>query len=109
MLEAGVAWQHFTAKLAHLLYLREKRDPAVSCQNTKASYNLSNVVTYLTCNFEFTGFVESSIHRIVGHRMCKSPHMRWSRRGAHSDVQLRVALLNEAFWEIAQRQFSSIE
>jgi len=103
-----------------LLDLREKRDPTVSSQIKKASYSLSNVVTYLKSNVESlidyrtwqrvgrrisTGFVESSINRIVGRRMCKSQHMRWSRMGAHSVVQLRVALLNQEFQELAQRQF----
>jgi len=116
----SVAWQQFAAKLAHLLDLREKRDPAASSQIKKASYSLSNVVTYLESNLESlidyrtwqrvgrrisTGFVESSINRIVGRRMCKSQHMRWSRVGAHSVVQLRVALLNQEFHELARRQF----
>ncbi len=115
-----VAWQQFAAKLAHLLDLREIRDPAARSQVRKASYSLSNVVTYLESNVESlidyrtwqhaggrisTGFVESSINRIVGRRMCKSQHMRWSRVGAHSVVQLRVALLNKEFHELAQRQF----
>ncbi len=48
----SVAWQQFAAKLAHLLDLREKRDPAASSQIKKASYTLSNVVTYLESNLE---------------------------------------------------------
>jgi hypothetical protein len=114
------AWQQFAARLAHLLDLRETRDPAVSSHVRKASNSLSNVVTYLLSNAESlidyriwqraggrisTGFVESSINRIVGRRMCKSQHMRWSRVGAHSVVQLRVALLNQEFHELARRQF----
>jgi hypothetical protein len=114
----SVAWQQFAAKLAHLLDLCEKRDPAVSSQIKKACYSLSNVVTYLKSNVESlidyrtwqrvgrrisTGFVESSINRIVGSRMCKSQHMRWSRVGAHSVVQVRVALLNQEFDELARR------
>ncbi len=114
------AWQQFSARLAHSLDLRETRDPAVSSHVRKASNSLSNVVTYLDSNAESlidyriwrraggrisTGFVESSINRIVGRRMCKSQHMRWSRVGAHSVVQLRVALLNQEFHELARRQF----
>ncbi len=105
---------------SHWLDLREKRDPAVSREVKKASYNLTNVVTYLKINFESlidyrtwqcvgwrisTGFVESSINRIVGRRMCRSQHKRWSRVGANSVVQLRIALLNQEFHELAQRQF----
>lgn len=115
-----IAWQQFAAELARLLDLREQRDPAVRNQIRKASYSLSNVVAYLESNAESlidyrtwqrvgyrisTGFVESSINRIVGRRMCKSQHMRWSRLGAHSVVKLRVALLNLEFHELAQRQF----
>jgi hypothetical protein len=51
-----------------------------------------------------TGFVESSINRIVG-RMCKSQHRRWSRAGANSVAQLRVALLNNELDELARRRF----
>ena len=116
----AVNWQQFAAKLAYLLDLRRKRDPAVSNQTRKASYSLSNMVAYLESNVESlidyrtwrrvgcriaTGFVESSINRIVGRRMCKSQHMRWSRVGAHSVVKLRVALLNQEFQELGQRQF----
>lgn len=118
--EDSVAWQQLAAKLTRLLDLRENRDPALSNQVKKASYSLTNVIAYLKSNFESpidyrtwqrvgwrisTGFVESSINRIVGRRMCKSQHMRWSRVGAHSVVQLRVALLNQEFHELARRQF----
>jgi hypothetical protein len=63
----------------------------VSSQVRKAIDSLSNVVTYLDSNADSlvdyrtwqcaggrisTGFVESSINRIVGRRMCKSQHMR---------------------------------
>ena len=30
-----------------------------------------------------TGFVESTINRILGRRMCKGQQMCWSRKGAH--------------------------
>ncbi len=78
------------------------------------------VVSYLQSNLESlidyrtrqriglrisTGFVKSSINRIVGRRMCKIQHMRWSRAGAHSVVQVRVALLNQEFDELARRQY----
>ena len=114
------AWQKFAARLAHLLDLREQRDQAMSVQVRRALYALFNVVDYLKSNVESlidyrtwqhvgrrisTGFVESSINRIVGRRMCKGQHMRWSRIGAHSVVQLRVALLNHEFDELARRQF----
>jgi hypothetical protein len=52
-----------------------------------------------------TGFVESTINRIVGRRMCKGQQMRWSRLGAHCLVQVRAALLNQELDEIAHCQF----
>ena len=55
-----------------------------------------------------TGFVESTINRIVGRRMCKGQHMRWSRNGAHCLVQVRAAVLNQEFDELAQRHVPSI-
>jgi hypothetical protein len=115
-----VGWQKLAENLYRLLELREKRDPTASRQAKQARYRLMNVVTYLQSNLESlidyrtwqrvgrrisTSFVESSINRIVGRRMCKSQHMRWSRAGAHSVVQVRVALLNQELHELAQRQF----
>jgi hypothetical protein len=96
----------------------ETRQLAV--KSRKHATCLSNVVTYLKSNVELlkdyrtwqrvggrisTGFIESSINRIVRRQMCKSQHMCWSRVGAHSVVHLRVALLNQEFHELARRQF----
>jgi hypothetical protein len=39
-----------------------------------------------------TGMVESMINRVIGRRMAKKQPMRWSRRGAHRLVQIRVAV-----------------
>ena len=44
-----------------------------------------------------TGFVESTINRLIGRRMCKAQQMRWSRAGAHALLQVRAALLNGEF------------
>lgn len=118
-----VGWQKLADQLYRLLELREKFDPSSSRRAKQARYRLMNVVTYLRSHLQSlidyrtwqrvgrrisTGFVESSINRIVGRRMCKSQHMRWSRAGAHSVVQVRVALLNQEFHELARRQFPSI-
>jgi hypothetical protein len=106
--------------LYRLLELREKLDPSASRQAKHARYRQMDVVTYLTNSLESlidsrawqrvgrrisTGFVESSINRVVGRRMCESQHMRWSRTGAHSVVQVRVALLNQELDALARRQF----
>ena len=41
-----------------------------------------------------TSFVESTINRLIGRRMCKGQQMRWSRDGAHGLLQVRASLLN---------------
>ena len=113
-------WQKLGDRLYRLLELRESRDSSALRQTKHARYRLMEVVDYLTKNLDSlidyrawqqagrrisTAFVESSINRIIGRRMCKSQHMRWSRLGAHSIVQVRVAFLNEELDELAQRQF----
>ncbi|MGI9024631.1 MAG: ISKra4 family transposase [Burkholderiaceae bacterium] len=41
-----------------------------------------------------TGFVESTINRLIDRRLCKEQQMRWTREGAHALLQVRAALLN---------------
>jgi hypothetical protein len=41
-----------------------------------------------------TAVVESMVNRVIGRRMAKKQPMRWSRRGAHLLVQIRVAVLD---------------
>ncbi|WP_082711677.1 ISKra4 family transposase [Burkholderia singularis] len=116
----AAGWQGLAKKLHRLLDLREKRDPDSSCQVRQARRKLLDVVTYLQANRDSlidyrtrqragrrisTGFVESSINRIIGRRMCKGQHMRWSRVGAHNIVQVRVALLNQELLDLSKHQF----
>ena len=37
---------------------------------------------------------ESAVDHVVGQRMKRNGHMRWTRRGAHSLLQVRCAVLN---------------
>ena len=53
-----------------------------------------------------TGFVESTINRVVGRRMCKGQQMRWSRSGADGLIQVRVARQNREFDDVARQNFS---
>ena len=39
--------------------------------------------------------VESMVNRVIGRRMAKKQQMRWSRRGAHLLLQVRLAMLDE--------------
>ena len=111
-------WKTAGDRLYELLEVREERDPANARRVRAARYRLIDVLCYLEANRESlidyrswqqagrrisTGFVESSINRIVGRRMCKSQHMRWSRAGAHYLVQARAAVLNQEFDELARR------
>ena len=49
--------------------------------------------------------VESLINRLVNHRMNKRQQMRWSIRGAHHVLQVRVALVNRTLAEIFSRWY----
>ncbi len=52
-----------------------------------------------------TGYVESNVNRLIGRRMCKSQHMRWSRKGADGVLQVRVALQNRELDELSRQHF----
>jgi hypothetical protein len=42
-----------------------------------------------------TGFVESTINQLVAKRLVKKQQMRWTPRGAHLLLQIRVQTLND--------------
>ena len=42
-----------------------------------------------------TGFVESTINQLVAKRFVKKQQMRWTPRGAHLLLQIRVQALND--------------
>ena len=114
-------WKVAGEKLCELLALREQGDPTALRKRAQAArYKLMDLLYYLQANLRSlidyrswqlagrrisTGFVESTINRIVGRRMCKGQQMRWSRLGAHCLVQVRAALLNQELDEIAHCQF----
>src|SRR3984893_9879033 len=102
-------WKVAGEKLCELLALREQGDPTALRKRAQAArYKLMDLLYYLQANLRSlidyrswqlagrrisTGFVESTINRIVGRRMCKGQQMRWARLGAHCLVQVRVAAL----------------
>jgi hypothetical protein len=43
-----------------------------------------------------TGFVESAVNQVVAKRFVKKQQMRWTPRGAHLLLQVRVHVLNDA-------------
>jgi hypothetical protein len=42
-----------------------------------------------------TGFVESTINQVIAKRFVKKQQMRWTPRGAHLPLQIRVHALND--------------
>lgn len=42
-----------------------------------------------------TGFVESTVNEVVSKRMVKKQQMRWTRKGAHLLLQVRIKTLND--------------
>lgn len=42
-----------------------------------------------------TGFVESTVNELISKRMVKQQQMRWTKKGAHLLLQLRVKTLND--------------
>jgi hypothetical protein len=41
-----------------------------------------------------TAFVESTVNEVISRRMVKKQQMRWTKRGAHLLLQVRVQTLN---------------
>ena len=52
-----------------------------------------------------TAPVESTINRLVNHRMNKRQQMSWSQRGAHYLLQVRAAVLNGQLADILARWY----
>jgi len=42
-----------------------------------------------------TGFVESTVNQIIAKRFVKKQQMRWTKRGAHLLLQVRIKVLND--------------
>ena len=46
-----------------------------------------------------TGFVESAVNQIIAKRFVKKQQMRWTKRGAHLLLQVRIKVLNDELQE----------
>ncbi len=42
-----------------------------------------------------TSFVESTVNEVISKRMVKKQQMRWTKKGAHRMIQVRIATLNQ--------------
>ena len=114
-------WQGAGQRLYELLELREDVDTqGLAMQARLTRRRLLDALAYLEANINSlidyrgyqkagrrisTGYVESSINRLIGRRMCKDQHMRWSRDGADGVVQVRVALQNQELDALSRQHF----
>lgn len=114
-------WQNAGSRLYELLELREQADTeGLASQARFTRYKLLELLHYLNANINAlvdyrryqqvgrrisTGYVESNVNRLIGRRMCKSQHMRWSRKGADGVLQVRVALQNRELDELSRQHF----
>lgn len=114
-------WQEVGQRLYELLELREEVDTqGLATQARLTRRKLVDALAYLEANISSlidyrsyqkagrrisTGYVESSINRLIGRRMCKDQHMRWSRDGADGVVQVRVALQNQELDALSRHHF----
>jgi len=55
-----------------------------------------------------TGFVESTINQLIAKRFVKKQQMRWTPRGAHLLLQVRVHVLNDELGTAFQRWYPKL-
>ncbi len=56
-----------------------------------------------------TAFVESTVNEVVSKRMVKKQQMRWTQKGAHSLLQVRVKTLNQELRQSFCRWYPKME
>ncbi len=56
-----------------------------------------------------TAFVESTVNQVISKRFVKKQQMRWSPRGAHLLLQVRVLLLNGDLRPQFERWYSGLK
>jgi len=56
-----------------------------------------------------TGFVESAVNQIIAKRFVKKQQMRWTKRGAHLLLQVRVKVLNDELQENFSKWYPQFE
>jgi hypothetical protein len=55
-----------------------------------------------------TGFVESTINQLIAKRFVKKQQMRWTPRGAHLLLQVRVQTLNDDLHATFERWYPAL-
>jgi hypothetical protein len=56
-----------------------------------------------------TAFVESTVNYVISKRFVKKQQMRWTQRGAHLLLQIRVQVLNDDLRETFIRWFPNMK
>jgi hypothetical protein len=56
-----------------------------------------------------TSFVESTVNEVISKRMVKQQQMRWTKKGAHLLLQIRMKVLNGDFKQIFSRWYPGIK
>jgi len=52
-----------------------------------------------------TGFVESTVNQVISKRFVKKQQMRWTKRGIHGLLQVRIKVLNEDWHDTFSRWY----
>jgi hypothetical protein len=88
-----------------LLRLRSAVGEVQAYLRANASSLVDYARRYLRGQRISTAVVESMVNRVIGRRRAKKQPMRWSRRGAHLLVQIRVAVLDGRLPHLFQRWY----
>jgi hypothetical protein len=56
-----------------------------------------------------TGFVESTINQVIAERFVKKQQMRWTPRGAHLLLQIRVQALHDDLHAAVERWYPDLD
>ena len=81
--------------------------------NTYIDYNQAYVVCYADRykhgEHISTGFVESTVNELISKIMAKQQQMRWTKKGAHLLLQLRVKTLNDELREVFCKWYPGLQ
>lgn len=56
-----------------------------------------------------TAFVEATVNHLISKRFVKKQQMRWTKRGAHLLLQMRIKVLNEELMSVFQRWYPGMD
>ena len=89
-----------------------RRARALEEFSTYIDNNASGIVNYgerHRCGERIsTGFVESTINQLIAKRFAKKQQMRWTPRGAHLLLQIRVQALNEDLYATFEHWYPAL-